>query len=397
MLSDLIEEHAGRSLGELYAERLFAPAGMETAGADRRHERSGRRDGRLRGQRRAIGLFPATNRIYWTGDAGHLGLARGHAGLGTFHRQPRARTRTASTAGCREPPRVLRRDAGRATGYGLAHEKVGELDATGPRRRTARLPAAAAARCRAAAVGGGACSTTGRRLRRRRRGDEGGARMPAEPAGAPAEIARLGRRLHRPGDGPRAAAWSPATAACAHFRDGAGNADRRGRTGWRAVRRHDARARRRRRFGWSAPGENFADGCDAAVGRGERRHRRPLPFGGARRRRSRSSRPAAAFYGGFEGMLGTGPMQPLYPSAEDVWLMPCQRSMDAPAPGDWTVRVRRDAGGGGARPDRRLLAGPARGLPSRASELALSWRGAAPVRRQFLTVSSRKKRPSGFW
>ena len=32
-------------------------------------------------------------------------------------------------------------------------------------------------------------------------------------------------------------------------------------------------------------------------------------------------------------------------SAADVWLLPCQRSMDAPAPGDWTIRVRRDAAG----------------------------------------------------
>jgi D-aminopeptidase len=52
-----------------------------------------------------------------------------------------------------------------------------------------------------------------------------------------------------------------------------------------------------------------------------------------------------AFYGGFEGMLGRGAMQPIHPLAEDVWLLPCQRSMDAPAPGDWTIRVHRDAAG----------------------------------------------------
>ena len=52
-----------------------------------------------------------------------------------------------------------------------------------------------------------------------------------------------------------------------------------------------------------------------------------------------------AFYGGFEGMLGRGPMHPVVPLAEDVWLLQCRRSMDAPAPGDWTIRVRRDGGG----------------------------------------------------
>jgi D-aminopeptidase len=52
-----------------------------------------------------------------------------------------------------------------------------------------------------------------------------------------------------------------------------------------------------------------------------------------------------AFYAGFEGMLGRGPMQAVYPLADDVWLMPCRRSMDAPAPGEWTIRVRRDEAG----------------------------------------------------
>ena len=52
-----------------------------------------------------------------------------------------------------------------------------------------------------------------------------------------------------------------------------------------------------------------------------------------------------AFFGGFEGLLGRGPMHPVRPLAQDVWLLECRRSMDAPAPGDWTVRVRRDAAG----------------------------------------------------
>ena len=51
------------------------------------------------------------------------------------------------------------------------------------------------------------------------------------------------------------------------------------------------------------------------------------------------------FHGGFDGMLGTGSMQPIYPLAEDVWVLPCQRSMDAPAPGDFTIRIRRGEGG----------------------------------------------------
>lgn len=52
-----------------------------------------------------------------------------------------------------------------------------------------------------------------------------------------------------------------------------------------------------------------------------------------------------ALYGAFEGFLGKSPMQPLYAVGPDVWLLPCQRSMDAPAPGDWTLIFERDHDG----------------------------------------------------
>jgi D-aminopeptidase len=53
----------------------------------------------------------------------------------------------------------------------------------------------------------------------------------------------------------------------------------------------------------------------------------------------------SAFYGAFEGLLGKGAMQPVYPVGQDIWRLPCQRSMDAPAPGDWTLAFERDGGG----------------------------------------------------
>ena len=53
----------------------------------------------------------------------------------------------------------------------------------------------------------------------------------------------------------------------------------------------------------------------------------------------------SAFFASFQGFLGQGAMQPLYPVGGDLWRMPCQRSMDAPAPGDWTLRFARDAAG----------------------------------------------------
>lgn len=52
-----------------------------------------------------------------------------------------------------------------------------------------------------------------------------------------------------------------------------------------------------------------------------------------------------AFHGAFEGFLGKGAMQPLYPAGPDIWRLPCRRSMDAPAPGDGTLAFARDGGG----------------------------------------------------
>ncbi|MDR0809262.1 MAG: D-aminopeptidase [Gemmobacter sp.] len=46
-------------------------------------------------------------------------------------------------------------------------------------------------------------------------------------------------------------------------------------------------------------------------------------------------------YARFEGMLGTGRMERMAPVGRDVWTLSTRRSMDAPAPGDWTVILHR--------------------------------------------------------
>lgn len=53
--------------------------------------------------------------------------------------------------------------------------------------------------------------------------------------------------------------------------------------------------------------------------------------------------PAAAVW--FDGMLGQGRPEPLYPAGPDLWTLVTRRSMDAPAPGEWTLRLRRDGAG----------------------------------------------------
>lgn len=47
-------------------------------------------------------------------------------------------------------------------------------------------------------------------------------------------------------------------------------------------------------------------------------------------------------YGAFDGYLGKGPMHVMRRIGEDVWWLACYRSLDAPAPGNWTVAFSKD-------------------------------------------------------
>ena len=46
-----------------------------------------------------------------------------------------------------------------------------------------------------------------------------------------------------------------------------------------------------------------------------------------------------SWFAGFSGFLGKGPLMPLTPVGKDLWRLGCHRSLDAPSPGDWTLRV----------------------------------------------------------
>jgi D-aminopeptidase len=50
-------------------------------------------------------------------------------------------------------------------------------------------------------------------------------------------------------------------------------------------------------------------------------------------------------YGAPSGFLGQGRMEMLEPVGPDLWLLPCPRALDHTPPGDWTLAVRREAGG----------------------------------------------------
>ncbi|WP_233588904.1 D-aminopeptidase [Falsigemmobacter faecalis] len=50
-------------------------------------------------------------------------------------------------------------------------------------------------------------------------------------------------------------------------------------------------------------------------------------------------------YAIFKGPLGTGRPELIRPAAKDHWQLVTRRSLDAPAPGDWTMKLIRDEGG----------------------------------------------------
>ena len=50
-------------------------------------------------------------------------------------------------------------------------------------------------------------------------------------------------------------------------------------------------------------------------------------------------------YARFTGLLGSGRMEQITAAGPDVWTLATRRSMDAPAPGDWTLIIARDAKG----------------------------------------------------
>ena len=50
-------------------------------------------------------------------------------------------------------------------------------------------------------------------------------------------------------------------------------------------------------------------------------------------------------YGAFSGFLGRGRMELLEPVAADLWTLPCPRALDHTPPGDWTLDVQRDPAG----------------------------------------------------
>ncbi len=342
LLGDVIAARAGRSLAELLRERIFAPAGLETAflAADTQAMPDGTEG--YEGTQ-ATGFRPAVNRILWTGDAGigaslddmiawerHIDATRDDEG--SLHRRLSVPVRFADGA-----PAHYGFGLGRSTEHGRAVTGHG-----GALRgwRSHRLHVASE-RLSVVVMFNHLSDARAATL------DVLGAALGAESAApAPSRVAPdwLGAYL------------DPETELAARIADGGD-----GRVDLRFVRtpelldlRADGSAgvgdgtRLRRSDGalWmDRPGDNASTrlrllGTEPDAGGSDGRYRcaeldaelTVVDAGGA-------------LYGGFSGRLGRGRMELLDRIGPDVLALPCPRALDHTPPGDWTLLFRRDGAG----------------------------------------------------
>lgn len=340
IVSEIIEAETGQPLDVLYRSHIFEPAGMKTATltADTSQPEDG-----VTGYEGndTTGHFPAENAIYWIGDAGisaSLNDMLAYEGWIDATRD--------------DPASLYRRAAACPTfadgtpasyGFGLAHETVAGLAVTGHggalrgfraqrfNAQDARLSVVVMfnheASCHAAASSLIAAATGF-----------------SDPAPTPIPDGWDGQWLGA--EGLLATLKSHRTAATLHYATAAdtltlGAAGTLSAAKVSLQRQGDTLHMQRPFDNMSATLAPLAplDAAPAALIAG-RYTSDELEADLAIETRDGGS------YARFTGMLGTGRMERMAPVGPDVWIIATRRSMDAPAPGDWTLTVTRSASGG---------------------------------------------------
>lgn len=340
ILADLIEDHTGRSLSELYDRSAFGPAGMATAALAPDTSVS---PGGVIGYEgnETTGYFEARNRIYWAGDAGICASLDDMLAWETFI--DRTRDDEGGLYRRLSVPQTYADGTPATYGFGLAHERIGDVAITGHGGalrgfRSRRLHAAAE---RLSIVV-----------------------MFNHEADAHAAATRLMKVALGHSDAKtEAGAWD-----AAHF-----GTYLEPETGLALTTRPTGPGRLELRFATGADALQIAtDGIArsgavslTAEGTGLYMERERENLATTAEKVSGTAKPditgryhcaeldadieivstSGVFFAGFEGLLGKGAMHAMQPAAEDIWLVSCKRSMDAPAPGDWTVRIHRDGKG----------------------------------------------------
>lgn len=340
LVSDLLEEFSGETLEALYARHIWEPAGMTRAvlTADTRQPEDG-----VVGYEGsdATGYLPADNGIYWRGDAG---ISASLDDMIAYERWIDA-TRGDPDSLYRQiaVPQTFRDGAAAAYGFGLQHSRVGDVAFTGHSGalRGFRAYRAHSAEARLSVV-----------VMFNHHGDAHGAahRLLRTALGLPHPVPR-------PLDERWGGQWmSRETGLLARLEPGLDAATLRFGTSPESLSQTEdgglasssvTVARAGEDLLMQRAQENYAERLAPVA---------PVPAVGDRRLagRYRSAELEADIviecrdggtYLWAEGFLGTGRPEIVQPAGPDIWIVVTRRSMDAPAPGDWTLVAERDAAG----------------------------------------------------
>ncbi len=339
ILSEMIEAETGQPLETLYKSHVWGPAGMKTAvlTADTRHPVDG-----VVGYEGsdATGFFPADNAIYWVGDAGisaSLSDMLAYEGwIDATRDDENSLYRRASV------PPVFADGTPAAYGYGLAQEEIAGLACTGHggalRGFRAHRKHARAARLSVVVMFNHEADAHGAVLHLI---EAAMGRKPAVEAPVPEGwdgqwmgpdglLTRLGSGrthadLHHAGGADRLVLAADGSLGCP------GVVLARGPQGVTMTRAED------NTHAMLEP-LPVLDGADGAAIAG---HYQSAELDAGMEIVARGG----GVYARFTGMLGAGRMERMAPAGKDVWTVATRRSMDAPAPGDWTAVIARDAQG----------------------------------------------------
>ncbi|WP_112313258.1 D-aminopeptidase [Pseudogemmobacter bohemicus] len=340
LLPELIRRANGRDLVDLYHQHIWGPAGMKTATltADTRHPEDG-----VTGYegRDVTGYFPADNGIYWVGDAG---ISASLDDMLAYEAWIDATREDEAGLYRRLSAPVTFSDGNPALySFGLAHQTSGGVKLTGHggalRGFRAQRLHAAEARISVVVMFNHEASAhdAAHFLMRAALGQP-------EPEYKQPEPGWAGQWLC-PGTGLIARLEPAETVVKLHFATGA-EALHQIAPGvlasdeTRLERQGDHLHMRRLRDNIDTVMAPLAV-LELADGTGIAGRYHCAETGASLRLEARDK----AVFALFSGRLGEGRMEPVLAAGPDVWLIRTRRSMDAPAPGDWTLQIRRDGAG----------------------------------------------------
>ncbi|EYR79243.1 D-aminopeptidase [Shinella sp. 838] len=340
LLSDLLEEFSSDTLETLYARHIWEPAGM--AGAVLTADTRQPEDGVVGYEGSdATGYLPADNGIYWRGDAG---ISASLDDMLAYERWIDA-TRGDPDSLYRKiaVPQTFRDGAAASYGFGLQHSRVGDVAFTGHSGalRGFRAFRAYSAEARLSVV-----------VMFNHHGDAHGAAH---------RLLRAAFDLPHPASKPLGERWggqwmSRETGLLARLEPGFDSATLRFGTSPESLLEAEEGSLASSSVKVARAGE------DLLMQRAQENYAERLvpvasaPAVGDARLAGRYRSPEleadiviecrdGGTYLWAEGFLGTGRPEIVRPAGPDVWLVVTRRSMDAPAPGDWTLVAERDAAG----------------------------------------------------